>query len=208
MACLEVALELNQKVKNEVVKRMEQIVPPKNFTEAKQLANAGDLAVPLLKYSRRTSRMCAACVRALALIGTETAVEALKDYAKNDTVLVVQELIKAAEIIDADLKYVETVLWGWTRLNIRGMRPVPAAIGQLKNLQRLIVQCYELRWLPESIRQLKNLESLCLCCPQLTSVPASISQLQNLRTVRASMRKEQLARLKKLLPHCKIRPWL
>ncbi|MHC4517681.1 MAG: NACHT domain-containing protein, partial [Planctomycetota bacterium] len=74
VACLEVTVELSPPVKAKVIGRMKQIVPPKTLTEAKQLANAGELAVPLLRYSPNLARTTSACVRTLALIGTDSAI--------------------------------------------------------------------------------------------------------------------------------------
>jgi predicted NACHT family NTPase len=45
VSCLETAVELGQEIKVEVEKRLSQLVPPKDMTEAEALAAAGELAV-------------------------------------------------------------------------------------------------------------------------------------------------------------------
>ena len=185
VACLEVAVELDQQVKDEVVKRMKQIVPPKNITEAKQLASAGDLGVPLLSYSSVwLAPTAAACVRTLALIGTETAVEALRAYAKDNRVAVVRELLKAGDIIDPSMEYREIVLLPLTSLCIPEFDTLPQWIWRLTNLEDLRIDCFRLTSLPESIGQLTNLQSLSLeYCENLTALPKSVARLTSLQSL-------------------------
>lgn len=72
--------EENSKVESEVAKRLNKIVPPKTITAAKQLAVAGDLVVPHLKYRKMNVKEAAASVRTLALIGSESAHNTIKAY--------------------------------------------------------------------------------------------------------------------------------
>jgi Leucine-rich repeat (LRR) protein len=185
-ACLEVALELNQQTKDEVVKRMKQIVPPRNLPEAKQLAGAGDLAVPLLTYSDQKVRITRACVRTLGLIGTENAVETLRAYAEDERKVIVQELYDAAHMFAPSVQYVERVLSRWTTLRLSGRMGLPEWIGQLTNLRSLTIEKQkELTSLPESIGQIPHLQILTLnICPELSSLPDSIGQLTNLQTLK------------------------
>jgi hypothetical protein len=79
VACLETALELGSEVKAEVQKRLAALVPPKSMREAKALASAGELAVPyLIRKTQHRANVTAACVRTLALIGGEAALNALE----------------------------------------------------------------------------------------------------------------------------------
>ena len=93
VACLETVLEPDDDVRRSVEQRLAEIVPPKNMTQAKALASAGDLVVPHLAYRREIDvNQTAASIRTLALIGTEAAQRALEEYA-TDPRLSVQKSI-------------------------------------------------------------------------------------------------------------------
>src|SRR5258708_2416902 len=83
VSCLETAVELALEVKKEVEKRLYTLIPPKNITDARALASAGDLAIPYLKFSRLLSPNApaiVACIKSLTLIGGELALEQLEGY--------------------------------------------------------------------------------------------------------------------------------
>lgn len=101
VACLETAVRLDPTVKSEVEKRLSQLVPPANLTEAKALATAGELAIPYLSgHKYKKAAITAACVRALALIGGDTALEALESYRNDNRVAVSTELCRAWSSFD------------------------------------------------------------------------------------------------------------
>lgn len=101
VSCLETAIELEPQVKAEVEKRLSKLVPPGNMTDAKALAAAGELAVKYLtKKARYTGAICAACVRALATIGGNAALEMLEGYTLDGRETVVKELVKACDAFD------------------------------------------------------------------------------------------------------------
>src|SRR5713226_8715364 len=60
---------------------------------------------------------------------------------------------------------------------------LPAEIGQLTNLQQLILANNQLSQLPGEIGQLTNLQQLYLANNQLSQLPAEIGQLTNLQTL-------------------------
>ena len=97
VGCLETAVELEPAITEAVQKRLEGLVPPKNMTEAKALSAAGELAIPHLvkKGSRRSVGVDKACVRTLALIGSERALTALIGYATDQRNGVRQEVINS-----------------------------------------------------------------------------------------------------------------
>lgn len=96
VSCLETVIQLRPEIRAEVEKRLKKIVPPKNITEAKAVAAAGDLAVKYLrKNAKQSATAAAACVRALALIGSDTALDALETYADDPREGVIKELLKA-----------------------------------------------------------------------------------------------------------------
>ena len=101
--------EENSNLEADVSERLKRIVPPKNLTAAKQLASAGDLVVPHLTHRKMRAPEAIACIRTLALIGSDAAHEALKKYA-TDTRLGVQEsFIKSLRFARTREAYGETV---------------------------------------------------------------------------------------------------
>jgi len=110
VACLETAIELGPEVKAEVEKCLSQLVPPKNITEAKALAVAGDLAVPYLtNVGYKPTSVMVVCIRALALIRSDAALKALEGYAPDRSIRVREELFKAWDSFDQEL-YAQRVL--------------------------------------------------------------------------------------------------
>jgi predicted MPP superfamily phosphohydrolase len=72
----------------------QQLLPPRNLTDAVVLASCGEAIVPYLKYQpwlKATER--AACVRTLGLIGDTRAKSLLNDYLNDPALAVAQELV-------------------------------------------------------------------------------------------------------------------
>ncbi|CAG0989829.1 Internalin A [Methanosarcinales archaeon] len=110
VACLETSIELRPEIRMEVKKRLSKLVPPKNITEAKALASAGELAIPYLKFNKvYNSSTAVSCIRALAIIGSEAAMDILKSYKHDERQTVLRELFKAMYSFDHD-DYVREVL--------------------------------------------------------------------------------------------------
>src|SRR6266487_909152 len=110
VSCLETAIELGPEVKAEVEKRLSQLVPPKNITDAKALAVAGDLAVPYLTNEKyKPTPVMVACIRALALIRSDAALKALEGYAPDLSISVSEELFRVWDSFDQDI-YAQHVL--------------------------------------------------------------------------------------------------
>jgi hypothetical protein len=95
VACLEAAPALSAKLRAEIQKALAELIPPRTMAEARAVASAGDLAVPLLAGHQQNARTAAACVRALGLIGTEECLSALHGYASSNRVTVLRELLRA-----------------------------------------------------------------------------------------------------------------
>jgi hypothetical protein len=94
VSCLETAIQLSIGIRTEVEKRLSRLVLPKNMTEAKAVASAGELAVKhLLKKGDPPIAMCAASVYALALIGGDAALDVLVSYATDERETVFKELM-------------------------------------------------------------------------------------------------------------------
>lgn len=65
-----------------------------------------------------------------------------------------------------------------------GLTELPIEIGELDNLQKLVLDFNRLRTLPKEIGHLSNLRVLWLANNQLRSLPAEISNLTNLQYLR------------------------
>ena len=110
VSCLETSIELSPGVRRKVEERLERLVPPHNMTDAKALAAAGDLAVKhLARKVHRPATIDAACVRALAGIGTAESLQALGSYAVDERHTVLNELMRAWDSFDRE-EYAKRVL--------------------------------------------------------------------------------------------------
>ncbi|MFB9768257.1 NACHT domain-containing protein, partial [Nocardioides kongjuensis] len=89
---------------------LDEVLPPENMTDAAAVASAGNLAVSRLgsvKGMRATT--AAACVRALALIGTDEALAQLRSYSSDRRLTVHRQLMRAWGQFDSRA-YAEEVL--------------------------------------------------------------------------------------------------
>lgn len=109
VACLETSPVLPTEVQEVIHKCLDEIVPPKNMGDASSVASAGNLAVPRLHGHRLLATQAAASVRALSLIGTDEALEAIKYYGKDSRVTVSRELVRAWGRFDNE-RYAKEVL--------------------------------------------------------------------------------------------------
>jgi hypothetical protein len=110
VACLETAVDYTTDTKARLEACLNELLPPRNFTEAEAVASAGELAVARLgqlHHSKASS--AAACVRALATIGGPRALNALSFFGPDKRVTVSRELIRAWRNFDPD-EFAERVL--------------------------------------------------------------------------------------------------
>lgn len=139
VACLEAAPTIPQEIRQELNRRLQLLVPPKNITEAKALSSAGDLAVPYLVPKREyRATVAAACVRALALIGTESALSMLEEYKQDDRQTVSNELIRAWDYFDRE-EFAERILAkskSITAITVSSL----TGIEHLKSLEELCIK--------------------------------------------------------------------
>jgi hypothetical protein len=167
VACLETATGLDPEVRGEVQARLEDLVPPKNLTEAAALASAGELAVPYLGYDAMLkASVAAACVRALSTIGGEAALTALEGYAGDARKTVGKELLKAWDSFDRE-EYVRRIPIA-SRLDVQEM----VYISGLEGLRYLS---------PEKLDSCANLRVSRL--PQVSDL-SPLAGLANLSSVR------------------------
>lgn len=132
MSCLETTVELNRDTRRRLERKLRDLVPPRNLTEAKSLASARDLATRVLTYRQSyTAPTNVACVRSLALIGTPAALAKLEAYAADNRVSVQNELMRSASYFEPEAfaeKVLRKMLRDRTDIHLQGNR--------------------ELRWLP------------------------------------------------------------
>lgn len=97
VGCLETSAELAPELADKVNDLLQELIPPKSKTEARAIASAGEVAVPLLgeQAGRSTAVVEAACVRALTLIGSESALAQLERFGHDRRLTVVRELLRA-----------------------------------------------------------------------------------------------------------------
>lgn len=104
VGCLEGAVELSQKLQEDVNKHLEEIIPPKNIHEARAIASAKDLAAPFLILNKSHSENeSIASIQALELIGTDAAFSALKSYVDDKRPSVMSTLVMAGRSYDEDV---------------------------------------------------------------------------------------------------------
>ena len=210
VSCLETAIELGPEVKAEVEKRLSQLVPPKNFTNAKALAVAGDLAVPYLtNVGYKPTSVMVACIRALALIRSDAALKALEGFVPDLSIAVREELFKAWDSFDQEI-YAQRVLQQIVQDTTTYLRlPHLLSLKELQCVQylgkvtylnvRTIRPLEYLNYLTEA-KQLTNLSLE--HCEQLKDLSplANIKQLTNLSLGRCTQLRDlsPLANIKQL----------
>ncbi len=112
VSCLETSVQLGQEVQAAVEQRLSKLVPPKNMTDAKALAAAGESVVKYLsrKYLKKKypATVTAACIRTLGLIGGEAALDVLEEYVDDGRLKVEDEFLRAWDYYDREI-YVKRI---------------------------------------------------------------------------------------------------
>jgi Leucine-rich repeat (LRR) protein len=111
VGCLETSAELSPELTAWVNALLEKLIPPRSLTEAKAIASAGELAIERLgKYAEGAKAAeAAACVRALSLIGGESALVQLEKFGPDSRVTVARELLRGWQEFPAE-EYARRVL--------------------------------------------------------------------------------------------------
>lgn len=146
-----VAGEENSSLKADVADRLSQVVPPKNITAATELASAGDLVVPHLAFRKMKANESAASVRALALIGSEQAHAALKDYSGDTRSTVVEILRTSFKLAQDPAGYGKAVFAEFSHIRLTG--------GKVSDIS-WIEDCTFLRSLDLSNTQVSDVSSI------------------------------------------------
>jgi hypothetical protein len=160
VACLETSVELQPATKSKVEDCLQRLIPPHNMSEAKALSAAGELAVPYLKKKTRRDHAvtCAAQIRTLGLIGTESALEAIEQYSTDNRITVTNELLRAWTQFDQS-EYAARVLSNRRAISVSRAKSLDG-FQHLKDLETLqIIDGSNLVHL-DDIAGLKNLHQL------------------------------------------------
>jgi hypothetical protein len=190
VACLENSLSLSPELKAQVEARLEKLLPPKNMTDAKALATAGELAFPFLaKYTDCKAGIAAACVRTLSLIGGEQALDILEEYARDYRITITDELAKGWQSSDLKAEYGRRILARiWNSRSELFLQRISSLDGLqfLTNLSSLDLSgCSQISDL-SPLGHLTNLTSLDLSeCSQVNDL-SPLRDLINLTSLRLS----------------------
>jgi hypothetical protein len=93
VACLETIVEITPQLRFDVLKKVDNLFPPKNLEEANLVASAGESVVPLLVSDHRyNEEEAAACISALARVGSDTALSTIEGFANDKRYKVQQAL--------------------------------------------------------------------------------------------------------------------
>jgi hypothetical protein len=116
IACLETAVKVAPETRQYVLDQAAAIFPPRDMDEARLVAAAGDPAVPFLRHNLLHNwSQAAACVRALASIGSDAALQTIADYASQPEYQVQLEIGRAWTAFDR-VEYARHALAGSVRL--------------------------------------------------------------------------------------------
>ena len=156
VSSLETSVELEAEVKEEVQKRLAKLVPPTNFTQAKELAAAGDLAIPyLIDGTKYNARIAAACVRCLILIGSDLALDAIEKFSTDKRLSVAIELVKGWNSFNQD-DYSARVLTNLSKVRMKSLD----GVEHLDNVQSLEILNYRVTYRLKNLRPLRGLIKL------------------------------------------------
>ncbi|MEL7002683.1 MAG: NACHT domain-containing protein [Bacteroidota bacterium] len=159
LACLDTPIEITSVTKKEVKKRLESLVPPSNIEAANQLAKAGEIVIPFLKYERtKKGNELAASVRTLARIGGDKALEQLQHYCLDKRKSVQSALVEGIKYCDDPSIYAEKIKSTKTILKVNSNTPfeVLKLLPNLENLHIYNKYSYDLKSILEC-RKLKVL---------------------------------------------------
>ncbi|MFG2598566.1 NACHT domain-containing protein [Streptomyces sp. NPDC048462] len=155
-ACLETAGECDPEVHERVKKAMARLIPPRTMADAKEIASAGEMVIPLIPERRLAAVEAAATIRMASIIGGDGALSLVSRFALDKRLKVRREIERAWQYFEAE-EYAERVLGqnheAWKEITI-GVPEILSAVRHLPNLEQLDVFCSadSMDWLPESSR--------------------------------------------------------
>ncbi|MFJ5305758.1 NACHT domain-containing protein [Streptomyces sp. NPDC088350] len=130
MACLEHAAKLDPEVRNEVERRAAELIPPRNYREARALAELGSIVLELLPGPAdvQDESEASAVVHTAGLIGGDAALTCLVRYREHESQMVATALGKYWDRFDT-AAYAEEI--------IRRLGEHPRATITVRTLQQL-----------------------------------------------------------------------
>ncbi len=196
VACLETARQVSPHLKERAYAHLSEIVPPKDFTEARNVSAAGESILKYLTYKEWKGEgveVVASCVHAIRLIGTQKARALLlgkKGYCNDRRALVMCEIIKSSlvkpleigrisrYILDADY----SPLPNSVKAEIRHLEP----INVLTDAERINLDGMINLQSIATLSQLNKLNSISLTdCHSLSDLN-TIAEFANLQSLRIS----------------------
>ncbi|MEU4819827.1 NACHT domain-containing protein [Micromonospora aurantiaca] len=161
VACLETAREVPPELAADISNCLNELLPPKNITEAKELASAGDLALSRLgEYRLAKAQEAAACVRAACLIGGESSLQVLANYTTDPRKTVQRELLRGWALHDQPQEYSETVLAEAPLVEGAATISDPSLIPFVRNLTKLRELEVLMRGVPAHLNMLRDIPQL------------------------------------------------
>lgn len=110
LACLETSPSVTPELMQRLTVALEAVLPPGNVREARAVAQAGAVAIPLLSSIDKANAIeTKAIVRSLTEIGSEQALTALARFSNDKRLTVKRELIRAWDYFDLE-DFVDVVL--------------------------------------------------------------------------------------------------
>lgn len=169
VACLETTPALPKELQERIGEVLQSLIPPRTMSEAKAIASAGNVAIPLLAAHHQGPVATAApSARALGLIGGPAAMAALEGYGKDRRVTIGRELVRSWDFFPIE-EYAERVLAD--SVLDRGQLEVNTAekVAALRHIRRVTdLECWTYHsvssgaWDWNGIESLDELETLTL----------------------------------------------
>jgi hypothetical protein len=185
IASLETAVELSPEIRDQVLEKAREIIPPRDADEVKLIAAAGEPIAPLLSWNETYARSRKArCIEALALIGSKKALHVLADYRQDEQVQ--RALSRAWNKFDV-VQFAAIFFENTTSLVLDDLTAI-ALLGNppksLPNLTQLTLWSDQLSDIGV-LGQLPNLTQLTLRSDQLSDIGV-LGQLPNLTQLELS----------------------
>ena len=153
-ACLETAGECDPQVHERVKKSMARLIPPRTMADAKEIASAGEMVIPLIPERHLAAVEAAATIRMASIVGSDGALSLIARFAHDNRVTVRREIERAWQYFGAE-EYAQKILGqnsdAWQDISI-GVPEMLSSVRYLSNLKELDVFCTtsSMDWLPES----------------------------------------------------------
>lgn len=203
VACLETTIEIDANTKYEVQSRLVKLVPPKNIEAVTELAKAGDLVLPYLSYNKKMNvKESSFCIRTLAIIGGDKALNLLSEYTKDKRKGIKKALLAGIKFSDEPRMYAKKIKLEFTEVYLGNKMPFevldvlpklkiincPISIKDLEvfsdltNLLELHIPYSKSVTNLQALKNLDNLESLRMTIGQELDL-SPLSNLKNLKNL-------------------------